>query len=260
MIVTSTKTAWCCAARIQTLTENLDGINFDIEHNSGNKDALTALVKETRAGLTKAGDGRLYQVSFATNIFPKNHANGYDMAAMAEYLDFFVPMGYDMCWGTKSAKPNDPIKSLAAGVAQYTADLKISPSQVVLGLPWYSWSFPCDSGNPGDACTVTPPKGNPWYGYAKQITFTRVISDLENSRNVSSVVFDSDTATKHYDVIEAGKRHQVWFDDPETLTPKYQMAKAAGLRGVAFWHAGCVNYTAADGQARAMWDALKHFF
>ena len=40
---------------------------------------------------------------------------------------------------------------------------------------------------------------------------------------------------------------------------RYSWAASLGLRGVFTWTAGGVDYTAADGQARAMWDAVQIF-
>ena len=53
-------------------SQNLDGVNFDIEGNTANRDALTSLVKEMRNAFTNASvGGRAYQISFATAIYPK---------------------------------------------------------------------------------------------------------------------------------------------------------------------------------------------
>ena len=49
------------------------------------------------------------------------------------------------------------------------------------------------------------------------------------------------------------------LDTNHTLTLKLQALRAAGARGVAWWHTGSVDYGAADGQAEAMWDAMSAF-
>ena len=50
---------------------------------------------------------------------------------------------------------------------------------------------------------------------------------------------------------EGTRRHQVWYDDAETLGAKYEMAARKGVRGVAMWTANFGD--------DAMWEALKRF-
>lgn len=60
-----------------------------------------------------------------------------------------------------------------------------------------------------------------------------------------------------------GAVHQMWYDDPQSLTLKYAFAKEAGLRGVGFWHLDALNYLSTDAAViaatKAMWDAVKTF-
>ena len=228
-----------------------------------NKDALTALVEALRKGFDTAGArpdvNKTFQLSFDTGIYPLNQQSGYDHAAMAPYLDFLLPMGYDMCWGTQTGESNDPVRSLQAGVDQYTSKLNIAAGKVVLGLPWYGWDFPCSGQELGAPCDVTPPAGKPWYGYATQVPFDNAIAFVQNGNNATPVIIDpKGSGSKYFDRVDAsGKRHQVWFDDAETLRHRYAMVKEMGLGGVAFWTANFVNYTQPDGEAAAMWDALR---
>jgi spore germination protein YaaH len=61
--------------------------------------------------------------------------------------------------------------------------------------------------------------------------------------------------TKHFDyfINSTGdvQRHQVWFDDAETLTVKYRAAADHGARGIAMWTANMGD--------DAMWGALRQF-
>ena len=61
--------------------------------------------------------------------------------------------------------------------------------------------------------------------------------------------------TKHFDYTANStrgvQRHQVWFDDEETLLAKYKAAAGHGARGVAMWTANMGD--------DAMWDALRQF-
>jgi hypothetical protein len=54
---------------------------------------------------------------------------------------------------------------------------------------------------------------------------------------------------------------QVWFDDPASLLPKYQIAADAGLAGVGFWNLDCLAHGSADPleqhQTQEMWDTVR---
>jgi hypothetical protein len=47
---------------------------------------------------------------------------------------------------------------------------------------------------------------------------------------------------------------EIWFDNPSTLTPKYNLATTYGLKGVGMWEASHVEYSSAGIEdANAMW-------
>ncbi|XP_038053088.1 di-N-acetylchitobiase-like isoform X2 [Patiria miniata] len=81
--------------------------------------------------------------------------------------------------------------------------------------------------------------GVPWYGYNYNCT------NLDNK----------DAATK---VI-----HQVWYDDPVSLTTRYKYAQQMKLRGVGMWNADSLDYSddpKAEKLTKAMWDAIGKYF
>ena len=160
-------------ARLDSL--GADGLNLDIEGSRAeNRDALTALVAELAAALRGANPRA--QLSFDTGIYPLGQADAYDHVALAVSLDFFVPMAYDMCWGAGAAAANCPIGGLGAGLAQYTNDLNISAAQLVVGLPWYGWDFPCADATAGAPCDVAVPDGAEWFGWCTQVR-TRIVGE-----------------------------------------------------------------------------------
>lgn len=57
--------------------------------------------------------------------------------------------------------------------------------------------------------------------------------------------------------------HQVWMDDPQSLTIKYDLARSRKLFGIGMWNVDCLDYSAnATSEARQdtndMWDAMKN--
>ena len=55
---------------------------------------------------------------------------------------------------------------------------------------------------------------------------------------------------------------QVWYDDPESLSAKYAIARRAGFRGVGPYMYSFLDFSEAEPakrQTKAMWDALRQF-
>lgn len=60
-----------------------------------------------------------------------------------------------------------------------------------------------------------------------------------------------------------GTVHQVWYDDPQSLSVKFAMAKSLGLGGVGVWNFDCLDTTSTDPHTQqamaAMWAAFETF-
>ena len=175
----TTRAVWI-AEKVNMVTNlNLDGLNLDIEGNSANLDALTQLVAALRLALTAANPA--YQLTFDLGISPDGQSAGYDHLALSKHINFTVPMVYDECWGTRTASANSPVARLVQGMKEYGA-ISVDAGALVMGLPWYGWDFPCDELHIGDACSVNPPAGKPWYGYATQLGYPDVQKLFRSSR------------------------------------------------------------------------------
>ena len=59
--------------------------------------------------------------------------------------------------------------------------------------------------------------------------------------------------------LQSGEYHQIWFDDVQSLSLKYQLARDLQLLGVGMWEADSLDYSdSAEKRAlvRDMWNAL----
>jgi len=54
---------------------------------------------------------------------------------------------------------------------------------------------------------------------------------------------------------------QVWFDNPQSLALKYQLAAELGIKGIGFWNLDCLAYGGSDalarGQTEEMWQTVR---
>ena len=58
--------------------------------------------------------------------------------------------------------------------------------------------------------------------------------------------------------------HQIWMDDPETLSIKYSLANDRRLLGIGMWNVDCLDYSSnatkeTQQDTRHMWNAMKRF-
>lgn len=174
---------------------------------------------------------------------------GYDIRRLAPLVDHFLVMGYNFHWrGSPQAGPNSPL----TGAAHWNQNLQrafedpavgyfalAAPHQMVLGVPYYGYDWPTVSGTlvPSDT------RGN---GY------TRTYSDLAGSLG-SRRMWDAESLTPWFSYSSGGAR-QVWYDDAESLSKKYEYVKAKELPGVMLWALGFD-----EGHAE-LWDALSASF
>lgn len=246
-----------------TKSLGLDGVNLDIERYSGDRDALTQYVRELGSGLRAAIPGA--QLSFDLAIAPLSQNTSYDHRALAEVTDFLVPMAYDENWGSVTPKANCPLSGLLQGLEQYH-ELGVCMSQLVVALPWYSTSWPCNNSTPGAKC-VTDLKGRPWNAVVSQPRESSSVQRI-GVQNISAVSLQSKSMTKLVEWVDdrtlpPGKslRHVDMFDDAETIGTKVAALRAKATQlGIQLGGVGtfCAGYISDESrkQQDEMWRAL----
>lgn len=141
--------------------------------------------------------------------------------------------------------------------------LGIKPDKLVLGLPWYGYDYPCVELQ-DNVCYI---KHVPFRGVncsdaaGRQIEYAE-IQDLTISRAQLGPQWDQDSASYFFNYEDSvGGKHQVWYDDVDSLREKYKFAASEGLNGVAIWNSDLLDYSdisRAQMQRKQMWDALEH--
>eukprot|EP01064_Diplonema_japonicum_P026161 TRINITY_DN37581_c0_g1_i1.p1 TRINITY_DN37581_c0_g1~~TRINITY_DN37581_c0_g1_i1.p1 ORF type:complete len:335 (+),score=87.02 TRINITY_DN37581_c0_g1_i1:46-1050(+) len=219
-----------------------DGYNFDVEGLTTDRDLLTSLVEKTAAALR--ADNPIAQVTFDTSISASKA--GYDYIALNRTLDFFIPMAYDMCWGSHTAKPNSPMSGILSGLQDYNEMGLLD--QVVLGLPWYGYRFPCVKPAPEGGCTSSQPFSGSW-------AYTFFEADALQANATTPPAYTAAQDARFFSYVSGGTTYQLYYDDAHTLSKKYALVKSKGLKGAAVWYAGCANPSTSGGAA--MWTALE---
>jgi hypothetical protein len=216
--------------------KSLDGLNIDFEgEGSGDQSGLSNLVSQVSTSL-RAVDPH-WQITMDTYASSAGDPAGfYDVPALAQSVDAFFVMAYDM---DDSSTPS-PTAALTGGpgfsdtttVQQYAS--AVAPSKVILGVPYYGYEWP----------TTGPALGDPATGSPVAVTYAQIAA------GGYPTYWDPTTQTPWTSFKVGNQWYQAWFDDPTSLALKAQLANSYNLAGVGVWALGM------DGNDPAMMAAL----
>eukprot|EP01084_Bolivina_argentea_P125829 222886_1 len=204
----------------------------------------------------------------------------YDYYNLAKASDYLYIMDYDVqtqIFDSQCiAKAVSPFETTQRGVGSYL-NLGINASKLILGIPWYGRQWECivdemDGGPTSKYCPVVPTeqRGVNCTGVNHQnqeIPYAGTMNRVFTQKwNITAIRWD-DIMKTHFVNIYGHNQNtsmmQIWYDDPESLSYKYQYAKSKNLRGVGPYQFGDLIFEhSSDEKERAMqmWAALDNFF
>jgi len=263
----TSRASWISQQIEKVVDAGADGLNFDVEdviaENSENRRLLTQLVNETKVALLAVSP--YYQLTFDVAWSPKCiDIRCYDYLGLSKIVEFLIVMDYDMrsqIFGPCIASANSPPALIAQGMTAFL-DLGIPADQLVLGLPWYGYDYPCVNFTAG-VCSIreVPFRGvNCSDAAGTQRPFSDIINQLNQSGIVPYLDIELESLRFNYVNPSTKQNHQVWYDDPKTLQNKVQWGKTNKLRGVSMWTGNFVDFVHYPNASRQMWEAMGSFF
>ena len=232
---------WVAKAVRAVVNSFSDGLVFDWESpcaaGCAEQKAYIALIGATRAALRRLSPS--YQISTCVAWAPDDiDGRDYDVVGLAAVSDMLYVMDYDtrsQVFDACIAAANAPYYGMVKGISRYR-DLGISASQLVLGVPWYGYRYPCLPGTGADA-RFCPIRRVPFRGVAcsdaagSQVPVGAILQRLRLN-STGGRQWDSTQGAPYFNTVEGNVTVQYWYDDVASLVPKYQYARRAGLRGV----------------------------
>ncbi|WP_064091116.1 LysM peptidoglycan-binding domain-containing protein [Rossellomorea aquimaris] len=197
-------------------------IHFDFEYlRPQDKEAYNQFLRKAKKRFDQEG------WLLSTALAPKTSADqkgkwyeAHDYKAHGEIVDFVVIMTYE--WGysggpAMAVSPIGPVKE----VLDYAIS-EMPPSKILMGqnLYGYDWTLPFKQGDTAKA--ISPQQG----------------IELAAKNNVR-IQYDQKAQApffKYKD--EAGKDHEVWFEDARSIQAKFDLLKELKLRGMSYWKLG----------------------
>ena len=230
----------------QVVGGGADGINIDFEGVRGSQRTnLTAFMTE----LTKEMRPAVPQAHVSIDTPAVDWSGAFDYAALADLCDALMIMGYDYYWsGSGYAGPVAPLSgsslwgpySVQWTVLDYLVKVGNHRSnKLLLGVPYYGYDWPV-ADNLLHARTL---------GKAT----ARIYSDASNQADSYGRSWDGSSATPWYSYAAQTSR-QCWYEDPESLSLKYDQVYQYGLQGIGIW---ALTY---DRGKSALWDLIERRF
>ena len=273
MVLPERRTQWIQQALTLVQEKFADGIVFDYEdpQMAGSVQGLAyaQLIAETRQVFQAVHPG--YQITTCVPWSPDNiDGRNFPWIQLAQASDLLYVMDYDtrsQIFDACIASANAPYYGMIRGVQRYL-DLGIAPDQLILGVPWYGYRYPCVPGTPPNAvyCPLKPVpfRGVPcsdaaggevaYHGILQELALTdpTVTGGLRRNDNMdapffNSVITDDKNETQVY---------QYWFDDALSLAHKFEWARNNYLRGVGPF---TFSYLDPHGKDADMWSTFDVF-
>uniref|UniRef100_A0A803XZW6 Chitobiase n=1 Tax=Meleagris gallopavo TaxID=9103 RepID=A0A803XZW6_MELGA len=137
----------------------------------------------------------------------------------------------------------------------------IDPKKLVMGVPWYGYDYVCLNLSEDHVCSLSkvPFRGAPCSDAAgRQVPYGAIMKQVNSS--ISGALWDEVQNSPFYEYKDSlGHFHQVWYDDPHSISLKAAYVKNRGLRGIGMWNGNSLDYSreaVAEKQTEAMWQAL----
>ncbi|XP_048457517.1 di-N-acetylchitobiase-like [Rhincodon typus] len=190
------------------------------------------------------------------------NGNCFDYVSMAKSCDFLYVKAYDMqleMWDECFAKANAPYHQTLSGLSNYIK-LGVDPKKLILGLPWYGYDYPCEHFYEPGRCKLKKftSKGAPCSSQiANQVEYKQIMQMLP--RSITGRYWDDNYKSPYFVYKDKDVYHEVWYDDPESLSLKSSIVKKLKLGGVGAWFGNSLNYSenpTAAMQTEDMWKAL----
>ena len=223
---------------------NADGVNIDFEGPGAN--GWPSLINGFMADLTTYLHNEFpgCEVSFAAP--PVDWGQRWDYVGLAESCDYLFVMGYAFSgsWSERTG-PTAPLTGGSRNISttlsgDFGAVTRTTPEKLILGVPYYGCQWRTDIPDPR-ASTI------------EFIRHPRIATTFEDLPDRDRL-WDEISSTPWYRYKDGQRWMQVWYDDPQSLALKYNLAVEHGLKGVGMWALGY------EGQRRELWDLLQELF
>lgn len=220
-----------------------DGINVDFEYvRTDEKSEFNDFMLDLKNTFHTQIPGSKVTV----NVPAIDWWGGIDANFLARNTDGIKVMTYDYHWSTgPQAGPVAPFSNsntwgnfnVTNSINDYLVETNYNRSKLFLGVPYYGYDWEVES-NSVPANTLAS---------AEAKTYAEIMSEGDSFTRI----WDNASLTPYY---KYGNYHQVWYEDPKSISYKYNLVNTKDLGGIGIWALGY------DGTRSDMWDKIDEYF
>ncbi len=249
----------------QVKAKGVDGVNVDYEGLNGtcpNHQSARSMMTDFAHRLRGALPGGSY---LSVDSYASSATDPYgffDVPALAQYVDSFFVMAYDLEYSNYSHSPASCVRFClgptapltgyyyndTSTAAQYAS--AVGPGKVILGVPYYGRKSCVGSASANQYPTsgvvadgYLDASGESTAAHVSKYAVHRDAHDASGQERWDTWVNTSMNCTR-----------ELYWDDATSLTQKYALVNRDNLRGVGIW---TLNY---GGGAAPLWTALSNAF
>lgn len=202
------------------LAENgLKGLNLDLEGiKYTNKDKFNKFILMLAETFHKKDLELDLSIPAKTeNNKDKTWSGAYQYDFLGQFADRIMLMAYDYHWVGGTPGPIAPL-SWVRDVIDY-AIIEIPLEKIYLGIVFYGYDWELNGENK-----------------ARGLVYSQ-IKELQNKYK-TEVEWDQEAQSPYLKYTIDGKKHEVWFENSQSIRKKLELVKEFQLSGVAFWRLG----------------------
>ncbi|XP_032883736.1 di-N-acetylchitobiase-like [Amblyraja radiata] len=182
--------------------------------------------------------------------------------AASKYVDYVHVTSFDVqkhMWTDCFAKANAPYHQIQTGIFTYIKK-GLRPKKIILIVPWFGYDHTCNHFIEAGRCEIHKIafEGAPCSNVgATRIPYKDIMQLLPKS--ISGRIWDDDLKAPFFVYKNAQTFHEVWYDDPESISLRTTFLKKFKLGGIGMWNAEFANYNSdpiAAMKTEEIWNAL----
>eukprot|EP01084_Bolivina_argentea_P087946 158772_1 len=256
-----------------------DGLVFDYENpmlsNDIKSQQYNIIVNETTQYFHNNLPGTQITVCLPYESFIYD-GREYDALNLSLSADLLYIMDYDtqdQIYSSQCiAAANAPYFGMMYGIQSYL-NLGIPSNKLILGIPWYGYNYTCNMEEmESKTSKYCPLKFDTFRSVncsgqvGNERLYVNLMQIIDDGYNITSIRWDASMLAPFYNYMLNGNKEQVfqvWYDDVQSLSVKYEYAKTMSLRGIGPFCFPFLYDTFSDiemTRAQQMWSAFDNFF
>ena len=199
---------------------SFDEINIDLEGvNKNNKENFLKFIEKLADKMGVLN----YRLGISIPAKTENHvdtgwAGAYDYERLGRLVDKVIIMAYDYHWPGGPAGPIAPL-SWVYDVIDYVI-MQISNKKIYIGVPFYGYDWIINKENKK----------------AKGLSYHQIMKLKE--KYDGTIEWDQESETPYYCYESEDEKHEVWFENINSILKKLDLMNKFQIKGAAFWRLG----------------------